>query len=168
MFEEPEYLFREESGEATVCLVKDLETAAAFDVDSITSDNSALSMNPPVEHYNKEFIIMALGLADVSDYIGGTFTVTFETDANDVKCFMITLISDNDREERENFFVDLVLDDMGPIRPGDPSRTIVNIEGSAHTPTPTPTHTHTHTHTHTPIHDCDTSILLTCRHWDPS
>ena len=40
-FEESNYLFREESGLATVCLVKDLETAAGFDVDTITSDNTA-------------------------------------------------------------------------------------------------------------------------------
>ena len=142
MFEEPSYVFLEESGEATVCLVKDLETAVPFDVDSITSNNSALSMNQPVEHYNKEFIIVVLGLTGVLDYVGGSFTVKFGTGANDVKCFMITLVSDNEREECENFFVDLVLDDMRPIRPGDPSsRAIVNIEGKADLQ-----HTHMHTY----------------------
>ena len=40
-FEEPNYLFREESGLATVCLVKDLETAIQFDVETVTSDNTA-------------------------------------------------------------------------------------------------------------------------------
>ena len=40
-FEEPNYVFREESGLATVCLVKDLETAADFDVVTVTSDNTA-------------------------------------------------------------------------------------------------------------------------------
>ena len=43
-FEEPEYLFREELGLATVCLVKDLETATSFSVDSTTTENSALGM----------------------------------------------------------------------------------------------------------------------------
>lgn len=41
---EPLYLFREESGLATVCLVKDLETAEGFEVDSISSDDTAIGM----------------------------------------------------------------------------------------------------------------------------
>ena len=40
-FAEPNYLFREESGLATVCVVKDLETAADFGVETVTSDNTA-------------------------------------------------------------------------------------------------------------------------------
>ena len=42
MFEEPQYIFREESGLATVCLVKDLETATSFEVNSTTVQNTAL------------------------------------------------------------------------------------------------------------------------------
>ena len=42
MFEQPQYIFREESGLATVCLVKDLETAASFEVNSTTVQNTAL------------------------------------------------------------------------------------------------------------------------------
>lgn len=41
-FVEPEYIFREETGLSTVCLVKDLETAVSFEVNSITTQNSAL------------------------------------------------------------------------------------------------------------------------------
>ena len=41
-FTEEEYLFREESGLATVCLQKDLQTAIGFDVDSFTTQNTAL------------------------------------------------------------------------------------------------------------------------------
>ena len=67
--------------------------------------------------------------ADPADYLGGTFSVTFGTDAGDTQCIGITLVSDNDREEREDFFVDVDLDDMGAIRAGNPSRTTVGIEG---------------------------------------
>ena len=42
MFEQPQYIFREESGLATVCLVKDLETATSFEVNSTTVENTAL------------------------------------------------------------------------------------------------------------------------------
>lgn len=41
-FAQPDYIFREESGLATVCLVKDLETAVSFEVNSTTVQNSAL------------------------------------------------------------------------------------------------------------------------------
>ena len=57
-YEEELYIFREESGLATVCLIKDLETAVGFPVDSITSNDTALSMsrqlNPAIvaEYYN--------------------------------------------------------------------------------------------------------------------
>ena len=40
-FEESNYRSREESGQVTVCLVKDLETAAGFVVQIITSDDTA-------------------------------------------------------------------------------------------------------------------------------
>ena len=40
-FEKPNYMSREESGQVTVCLVKDLETAAGFVVQTITSDDTA-------------------------------------------------------------------------------------------------------------------------------
>ena len=40
-FQEPNYLFLEESGLATVCLVKDLETVTGIDVETVTSDNTA-------------------------------------------------------------------------------------------------------------------------------
>ena len=43
-FEQPDYLFREESELATICLVKNLETAISFDVESITTQNTALGM----------------------------------------------------------------------------------------------------------------------------
>lgn len=43
-YEEPEYIFREESGLATVCLIKDLETAVGFSVDSVTTDDLAIGM----------------------------------------------------------------------------------------------------------------------------
>lgn len=69
--------------------------------------------------------------ADPSDYIGGVFGVTFGTDAGDSQCISIDLVSDNEREEREQFFVDVDLDDMGAIRAGNPSRTTVGIEGMA-------------------------------------
>ena len=39
-FQEPNYLFHEESGLATVCLVKDIETATGFDVETLTLDNT--------------------------------------------------------------------------------------------------------------------------------
>lgn len=55
--------------------------------------------------------------------------MTFETGSNDVKCIQITLISDNVRENQEDFFVDVVLNDMGRVRAGNPSRTVVVIEG---------------------------------------
>ena len=41
-YEEPNYLFREEIGQATVCLIKDLETAVAISVDSETLPDTAL------------------------------------------------------------------------------------------------------------------------------
>jgi hypothetical protein len=41
-FVEPEYIFREETGLSTVCLVKDLETAVSFEVNSTTTQNTAL------------------------------------------------------------------------------------------------------------------------------
>lgn len=43
-FEQPDYLFREESGLATVCLVKDLATAVPFEVNSTTTENTAFGM----------------------------------------------------------------------------------------------------------------------------
>ena len=43
-YEEPTYIFREEIGQATVCLIKDLETAVGLSVDSITSPHTALGM----------------------------------------------------------------------------------------------------------------------------
>ncbi len=67
--------------------------------------------------------------ADPSDYLGGTFDVSFGTAAGDTQCINIILISDNDREDVENFFVDVDLDNMGAIRAGNPSRTTVGIEG---------------------------------------
>ena len=63
--------------------------------------------------------------------MGGVFGVTFGIDAGDTQCIQINLVSDNEREEREQFFVDVDLDDMGPIRAGNPSRTTVGIEGMA-------------------------------------
>ena len=65
-----------------------------------------------------------------SDYVGGPVSVTFGTSANDNQCREITLIIDNERENREDFFVDLNLTDMGGIRRGVPSRTVVAIEGT--------------------------------------
>ena len=67
---------------------------------------------------------------DGSDYVGGPFSVTLGTNANEVQCRQITLISDNEREEQEDFFVNVSLPDMGGIRRGDPSRTVVAIEGT--------------------------------------
>jgi hypothetical protein len=67
--------------------------------------------------------------ADPSDYLGGTFDVTFGTAAGNTQCINIILISDNEREDVENFFVDVDLNDMGAIRAGNPSRTTVGIEG---------------------------------------
>ena len=69
---------------------------------------------------------------DPQDYTGGTFGVNFGTGANDRQCIQITLVNDAVREEREDFFVDVVLDDTGRVRAGDPSRTIVAIEGIYH------------------------------------
>ena len=40
-FEEPSYTSSEDSGQVTICLVKDLETASGFTVESVTSDNTA-------------------------------------------------------------------------------------------------------------------------------
>ena len=68
---------------------------------------------------------------DPSDYNGGAFGVTFEMAASDTQCINIILVSDNEREESEDFFVHIDLDDMGPIRAGNPSRTTVRIEGMA-------------------------------------
>lgn len=68
-------------------------------------------------------------VSDPSDYIGGTFGVTFGTAAGDTQCISIVLVSDNDREMREDFYVDIDLDDMGFIRAGNPSRATVGIEG---------------------------------------
>ena len=67
---------------------------------------------------------------DGSDYVGGPFTVNFGTSTNEVQCRQITLLSDNEREEHEDFFVDLNIADTGGIRRGDPSRTLVTIEGT--------------------------------------
>ena len=74
-------------------------------------------------------VLLYLFCADPEDYLGGTFSVTFGTNAGDTQCIPITLVSDNEREEREDFFVDVDLDDMGAIRAGNPSRTTVGIEG---------------------------------------
>lgn len=63
------------------------------------------------------------------DYTGGTFGVTFGTAAGDSQCINIILVSDNEREDVENFFVDVDLNNMGAIRAGNPSRTTVGIEG---------------------------------------
>ena len=68
-------------------------------------------------------------VTDPMDYTGGNFSVSFETAAGDTQCIDITLISDNEREPLENFFVDVDLNDMGAIRAGNPSRTRVGIEG---------------------------------------
>ena len=68
--------------------------------------------------------------ADGSDYVGGPFSVNFGTNANDVQCRQITILSDNEREDHENFFVDLDLSDTGRIRRRDPSRTLVTIQGT--------------------------------------
>ena len=78
-------------------------------------------------------------IADGSDYIGGTFTVNFGTSANEVKCREITVFSDNERENHEDFFVDLNFTDMEGIRLGEPSRTMVIIEGTKVAP-----HSHIH------------------------
>lgn len=67
--------------------------------------------------------------ADPLDYIGGTFDVTFGAAAGDTQCINIILVSDSERESLEDFFVDVDLNDMGPVRAGNPSRTIVGIEG---------------------------------------
>lgn len=42
MYQEPSYIFREETGQATVCLVKDLETVEAVPVDSVTVQDTAI------------------------------------------------------------------------------------------------------------------------------
>ena len=73
---------------------------------------------------------MSLSCIDPADYIGGNFGVSFGTDANDQQCIQITLINDNIREEREDFFVDVVLGNTGRVQAGNPSRTTVGIEGS--------------------------------------
>ena len=51
MFEQPEYIFREETGLATVCLVKDLETATSFEVNSTTVENTALGAIKMIQCY---------------------------------------------------------------------------------------------------------------------
>ena len=66
---------------------------------------------------------------DGSDYVGGSVSVNFGTSANEVQCRQITIFSDDEREDRQNFFVDLNLTDTGRIRRGDLSRTLVTIEG---------------------------------------
>ena len=68
--------------------------------------------------------------ADGSDYVGGLVSVTFGTSADQQQCREIPLIVDNEREDREDFFVDLNIGDTGTIRRGDPSRTVVAIEGT--------------------------------------
>lgn len=74
-------------------------------------------------------VLLPLYCADPLDYIGGTVDVTFGTNAGDRQCINIMLVSDNERESREDFFVDVDLDDMGRIRAGNPPRTVVGIEG---------------------------------------
>ena len=46
-FAQPEYLYRETEGVAQVCLVKDLETAITFAVDSFTTPDTALGKHIP-------------------------------------------------------------------------------------------------------------------------
>ena len=66
---------------------------------------------------------------DGSDYVGGQASVPFGTSAGQQQCREITLIADNEREDREDFFVDLNVGDVRGIRRGDPNRTVVAIEG---------------------------------------
>ena len=49
-FAESDYLYRETEGRAEVCLVKDLETAVAFDVDSFTTPDTALGKCTPANY----------------------------------------------------------------------------------------------------------------------
>ena len=53
----------------------------------------------------------------------------FGNDTSNTQCIGITLVGDNEREEREDFFADVDLDNMGAIRAGNPSRTTIGIEG---------------------------------------
>lgn len=46
-FAQPEYLYRETEGVAQVCLVKDLETAVTFNVNSFTTQDTALGKCMP-------------------------------------------------------------------------------------------------------------------------
>ena len=88
-------------------------------------------MKPPCQISGSATDVCVLLFPDGSDYVGGPFTVNFGTNADEVQCRQITLISDNEREEREDFFVDVSLPDIGVIRRGDPSRTVVAIEGTS-------------------------------------
>ena len=67
-------------------------------------------------------------LTDGDDYVGGSYTVTFGTDANDVACARIGIVVDNVFEDIENFNTDLSPGGTANVVVGPQNNTVVLID----------------------------------------
>ena len=133
-FEQPSYTFNENDGVGRICLTKDLESAVPFTVNTVTEDDTAISMYFFHLMYArwKLFYPCVVSCLGPDDYAGGTRPVTFETAADDVQCIDITIVPDSEREPIECFDVNLQIPASiaGSVVPGVPSTARVCIEGN--------------------------------------